>query len=114
MSPTPPTVPSSATAPSPTPTPIPAAPSTPARSTQPDSINICKITDGNEAFNLNISSAAAHNFTECGIPPVLYNDTIDDPFTLHGMDQRCLTGNSDATQEQAVIGVHGEAYSHEV
>lgn len=108
-SPAPSAVPLPATAPSPALAPIATASSAPVRSAQPDWIKICKITDGNSTFYLNISSAAAHNFTECGIPPALYGGTIDDLLKLPGMDRRCLSGNADVAQEQADIGVYSDA-----
>jgi hypothetical protein len=108
VSPAPAAPPPSAAAPSSTSAPNAAVPSAPARSAQPDWIKICKITEGNGTFYLNISSAAAHNFTECGIAPAFYSGTIEDLLKLPGMDRRCLTGNADVAQEQAVIGVYSD------
>jgi hypothetical protein len=84
------------------------APSAPARSAQSDWIKICKITDGNGIFYLNISSAAARDFTECGGAPAFYNGTIDDLLKLPGMDRRCMAGDADVAQEQASIGVYSD------
>jgi hypothetical protein len=107
-SPAPQAVPPSAAGPPPPPAPSAATSSAPAQSEEPDWVKICKITEGNGAFYLHISSAVAHNFTKCGIPPALYSGTIDDLLKLPGMDRRCLASNADVAQEQADISVYSD------
>ncbi len=103
-----PAVPPPAAASSPTATPVAAAPIAPPTAAQPDWIRICKMTDGDGIFYLNITSAAAHNFSDCGGRPAWYSGTIDNLFNLPGMDRRCMTGNADVAQEQAIIGVYSD------
>lgn len=99
----------SAAAPSPSPgLSVAAGPPAPMLSGLPDWIKICTISGGSSTFYLKISSAAAHNFTECGTPPSFYSGTIDDLFKLPGMDRRCMTNNADVAQEQADIGVYSD------
>jgi hypothetical protein len=87
-----------------------ASPSTASKSSAPAAAQdpgreICSFTASGGTYYLSVVSETDHNMSACA-GGTRYRGTLDDLFTVPGMDRRCILGPAGTAKYDALVGVY--------
>jgi hypothetical protein len=90
----------------------PAPPPPPTPATPRDS-ELCRVDDAGASFYLSVTSATEHDFRACANATVIPG-TLDDLFSLPGVDRRCVLGIQAIAELHALVGVYSDTKAEDL